>query len=156
MGEKGKPSNDPGGRMFCTFSRCPVLSLVLGCVRQGQINSRRRSTARSSVKRNVDLFIRASLSLFSAFSALCHLATPYWQVSCHQQSVCHRPSCFGETMESQSFCTRCLLSLVWALHEVVELLLIIFVKHVAILTDCWKRGNINSVNKSIPPRKIPK
>lgn len=139
MREQGKLNNYPGGRMFCTFSRCPMLSLVLGCVRQGEINSRRRNTGGSSVKRNVGLSIRASPNLSSAFSALCCLATHYWQVSCYRQSVCFRRSCFGETMESQSFCTRCLLPLVWALHEVVELLLIIFVKHVAILTDFAER-----------------
>jgi len=43
------------------------------------------------------------------------------------------------TTESESLHTRCLLSLVWALHEVAELLSIIFVKHIAILTDFAER-----------------
>lgn len=42
-------------------------------------------------------------------------------------------------MESESCRARCLLSLVWALHEVVKLLSIIFVKHVPILTVFTER-----------------
>lgn len=109
-----------------------MLSLVLGCMHQGCINNASRKTGRSSVKRKVDLSISVTLNLFSAFShvALQHLIDRYPvtnRIYATDVPVLER------TMESESCHTRCLLLLVWALHEVVEVSSIIFVKHIAIL-----------------------
>lgn len=125
----------------------PLLSLALRCMHQGEMSSSNRKTGRS-VKRIVDLSISTVMDLFSTFSLLCCIATHYWQVSCHLRV--YATGILERAIDTESHCTRCLLSLAWALHEVVEILLIIFVKRIPVLIDFAKR-NINSVNQSIPP-----
>lgn len=131
----------------------PLLSLALGGMHQGEMSSSNRKTGRSSVKRISDLSISTIMDLFSTFSLLGCIARHYWQVSCHLRVYAIYIPVLERATDTESRCTRCLLSLAWALREVVELLLIIFVKRIPILTDFAER-NINSVNQSIPPPNV--
>lgn len=105
-----------------------MLSLVLGFIRQDETNSSSRKIARSSIKRNVDLSVSATLNLFLAFFFFSFMSY------CNTLLVGGCPFCpsnrayatnvpvLERTMESEFLCTRCILSVVWALHYVVELL----------------------------------